>query len=57
MQKEGIMAIANFNEGPEDKWETGRGSCNQTGAHEEEEKAGTQETYWAWDSIWIYSMS
>lgn len=27
------------------------------GQDEAEEEAGTQETYWAGDSVWIYSMS
>lgn len=29
----------------------------QKGLGEAKEKADTQETYWAGDSVWIYSMS
>ena len=44
-------------EGERRRWRLCVSASVRRGQDEAEEEAGTQETYWAGDSVWIYSMS
>lgn len=44
-------------EGKNRRWKLCVSASWQRRQDEAEEKAGTQETYWTGDSVWIYSMS
>lgn len=53
------MTVADFErlEVKKQGWKLWFSTSMQRGQDEAEENAGTQETYWAGDSVWIYSMS
>lgn len=53
------MTIPEFEmlEGERRRWRLCVSASVRRGQDEAEEEAGTQETYWAGDSVWIYSMS